>query len=94
MSITGKKVVRVCSKKSRRQALKDGASREAAVEAAKKAGKEAAARAIKSGTSKRQAKKVAERVTQQVTKEGRRNVALDAMKKNNRIYLHKQVEHL
>ena len=62
--------------------------------AAVKAGKEAAKRAVKAGTSDNQAKKVAERVTQQVTKEGRRNVALDAMKKNNRIYLHKQVEHL
>ena len=81
VSITGKKVVRDAVKRAGLQAAKDGASREEIRKAAVKAGKEAAKRAVKAGTSDNQAKKVAERVTQQVTKEGRRNVALDAMKK-------------
>ena len=48
--------------------------------AAEKAGMQAARRAAKAGLSKNQSNKAAEKVTQEVTKEGRRKVALDAMK--------------
>ena len=79
-TLTGKKVIQEAVKKAGLKAARDGANATQIRKAAEKAGRQAARRAAKAGLSKNQSKKAAEKVTQEVTKEGRRNVALNAMK--------------
>jgi len=79
-TIAGKKIVLDAVKKAGLQAARDGKNATQIRKAAEKAGKQAARRAAKAGLSKNQSNKAAEKVTQEVTKEGRRKVALDAMK--------------
>ncbi len=81
VTLTGKQMVRAAVREAGKNALRDGATREAAMAAAKKAGKEAATRAIKSGTTKRQAKAIADQVAKETQKEGRRFIAQEAMRK-------------
>ena len=79
-TIAGKKVVLDAVKKAGLKAARDGANATQIRKAAEKAGRQAARRAAKAGLSKNQSSKAAEKVTQEVTKEGRRKIALDAMK--------------
>ena len=79
-TVAGKKIVLDAVKRAGLQAARDGKSAQQIKRAAEKAGREAARRAAKAGLSKNQSKKAAEKVTQEVTKEGRRNVAMDAMR--------------
>ena len=79
-TIAGKKIVLDAVKRAGLQAAKDGANATQIRKAAEKAGMQAARRAAKAGLSKNQSKKAADKVTQEVTKEGRKKVALDAMK--------------
>ena len=79
-TIAGKKIVLDAVKRAGLQAARDGANATQIRKAAEKAGMQAARRAAKAGLSKNQSNKAAEKVTQEVTKEGRRKVALDAMK--------------
>jgi len=79
-TVAGKKIVLDAVKRAGLQAARDGANSTQIRKAAEKAGMQAARRAAKAGLSKGQSKKAAEKVTQEVTKEGRRKIALDAMK--------------
>ena len=79
-TIAGKKIVLDAVKRAGLQAARDGANATQIRKAAEKAGMQAARRAAKAGLSKNQSKKAADKVTQEVTKEGRKKVALDAMK--------------
>ena len=79
-TVAGKKIVLDAVKRAGLQAARDGANATQIRKAAEKAGMQAARRAAKAGLSKGQSKKAAEKVTQEVTKEGRRKIALDAMK--------------
>ncbi len=79
-TIAGKKVVLDAVRKAGLKAARDGANATQIRKAAEKAGRQAARRAAKAGLSKNQSSKAAEKVTQEVTKEGRRKIALDAMK--------------
>jgi hypothetical protein len=79
-TVAGKKIVLDAVKRAGLQAARDGANATQIKKAAEKAGMQAARRAAKAGLSKGQSKKASEKVTQEVTKEGRRKVALDAMK--------------
>jgi hypothetical protein len=79
-TIAGKKIVLDAVKRAGLQAARDGANATQIRKAAEKAGMQAARRAAKAGLSKNQSKKAAEKVTQEVTKQGRKKVALDAMK--------------
>ena len=79
-TVAGKKLVLDAVKRAGLQAARDGANATQIRKAAEKAGMQAARRAAKAGLSKGQSKKAAEKVTQEVTKEGRRKIALDAMK--------------
>ena len=79
-TFAGKKIVLDAVKRAGLQAAKDGANATQIRKAAEKAGMQAARRAAKAGLSKNQSSKAAEKVTQEVTKQGRKKVALDAMK--------------
>jgi len=79
-TVAGKKVIQEAVKRAGLQAARDGANATQIRKAAEKAGRLAARRAAKAGLSKNQSSKAAEKVTQEVTKEGRRKIALDAMK--------------
>ena len=79
-TFAGKKIVLDAVKRAGLQAAKDGANATQIRKAAEKAGMQAARRAAKAGLSKNQSKKAADKVTQEVTKQGRKKVALDAMK--------------
>ena len=79
-TFAGRKIVLDAVKRAGLQAARDGANATQIRKAAEKAGMQAARRAAKAGLSKNQSKKAADKVTQEVTKQGRKKVALDAMK--------------
>ena len=79
-TVAGKKIIKESVRRAGLQAARDGANATQIRKAAEKAGRQAARRAAKAGLSKNQSSKAAEKVTQEVTKEGRRKIALDAMK--------------
>lgn len=81
VSVAGKKAVVAAVRTAGREALKSGATREAAKQAAEKAGLEAAKRVAERGMTSKAADKVYGQVAERVANEGRRAIAKDAMRK-------------
>lgn len=80
VSVAGKQAVVAAVRTAGREALKSGATREAAKQAAEKAGLEAARRAAERGMTSKAAGKVYGQVAERVANEGRRAIAKDAMR--------------
>jgi hypothetical protein len=81
ISLTGKQVLKAAVRQAGKEALRSGATREAAKEAAQRAGIEAARRAVAKGMTTKAAGKVNQQVAKRVANEGRRALAKDAMAK-------------
>ena len=80
VQVTGKQAIKAVVQRAGREALKSGATKQAAKEAAEKAGKLAAAKAARQGMSKRSANNIYKSVVDKMTPEASRAIAKDAMK--------------
>lgn len=81
VQVSGKQVIKAAVRRAGRDALRSGATKQAAKDAGIKAGKEAAARAAAQGMSTKRTKGVYDKVSNIVETEAKKAIPRDAMKK-------------